>query len=62
MYRPSRYLHQNTRYRISLVFAGIAHHLVQTAMPKGFSEDLRWTVVYMVCLQGKTIQEVPRDM
>ena len=34
---------------------------VKTAMPKGYSEDLRWRVVYMVCLQGKTIQEVSRD-
>ena len=35
---------------------------VKTAMPKRYSEDLRCRVVYMVCLQGKTIQEVSRDM
>ena len=35
---------------------------VKTAMPKSFSEDLKWRVVYMVCLEGKTIQEVSRDM
>ena len=34
----------------------------QTAMPKGYSEDLRWRVVYMACLQGKTIQEVSRHI
>ena len=35
---------------------------VKTAMPKSYSEELRWRVVYIVCLEGKTIQEVSRDM
>ena len=31
-------------------------------MPKGYSEDLRWRIVFQVCLQGKTIEQVARDM
>ena len=31
-------------------------------MPVGFSADLRWRIVYLVCLQGKTIAQAAKDL
>ena len=35
---------------------------ITTNRPKRYSEDLRWRIVFQVCLQGKTIEQVARDM
>ena len=34
---------------------------ITTNMPKKYSEDLRWRIVFQVCLQGKTIEQVAHD-
>ena len=31
-------------------------------MPKSYSEDLQWRIVFMVSLQGKPISQVAREM
>ena len=31
-------------------------------MPKSYSADLRWRIVWQVCLQGKRVEEMARDL